>query len=78
MTYKKRTEIAESTALEKRGRRESKMASEPANRVIRSVPKSPQLLGFYGHSILIGEFWAQDHWRPSDNSKSQYALTFLF
>ncbi len=55
MTYKKRTEFTESTALEKKGRRESKMASELAKAVIRFVPKGSQMLGFFSHEILNGE-----------------------
>lgn len=55
MTYKKRTEMAESTALEKKGRRESNMASESANRVIGSVPKSQQKLGFFALAVPNGE-----------------------
>jgi hypothetical protein len=55
MTYKKRTEIAESTALEKKGQKESKTASEPAKAVIRSVPESPQMLGFFAPTVANGE-----------------------
>ena len=75
MVYKKRTEIAESTALEKKGRRESKLAPETAKPVIRSLPESAQMLGSFTLSILIGEFWTQDQWRRGWDSNPRYACT---
>ena len=72
MTYKKRTEIAESTASEKKGRRESKTVPETTKAVIRSAPESPQTLGFFSHSTLNGEIWTQDHWRAGDEETENY------
>ena len=75
MTYKKRTEIAESTALEKKGRRESKMASEPAKRVNRSGAESPQMLGFFAPAVPNGERFSKDQWRRGWDSNPRYACT---
>lgn len=46
MAYKKRTEMAESSALERKGHGESQTALEPATPVNRYGAKCPPLLGF--------------------------------
>ena len=71
-TWKKRTKIRESTALERKGRRESQTASEAAKPVNRSGAKSPPLLGFSRPCRGRRDCSLGKQWRSEWDSNSRY------
>ena len=63
MAYKKRTESAESSALETKGLRETDSGSETDRSVNRSEPKSPRMLRLLTFTGRNGEHVGRSQWR---------------